>query len=156
MGRAYSMDLRKRAMDLIAAGVSERRVAQQLAVSRQWVQLLKKRNKNTGTCQAKELKGHVGRKRKLKSYQEHKSYQEQLKQFVKEQPDATQAELAVMMRPYVKVNAAMIWRELKILKLTYKKNTLCRRTRPTRCHTKSSRIESQASGFEPEKTSVFR
>ncbi|MDR0521816.1 MAG: hypothetical protein LBH00_08190 [Planctomycetaceae bacterium] len=46
---------------------------------------------------------------------------QQLKRCVAEHPDATQNELAAMMKKFVKVSGSMIGRELKIPGFTYKK-----------------------------------
>ncbi|GHV09994.1 hypothetical protein AGMMS50229_20870 [Campylobacterota bacterium] len=48
----YSMDLWTRVMNDIAAGLSLRKTAEKYTVSRQWIQILKKRFKETGSCAA--------------------------------------------------------------------------------------------------------
>ncbi|MDR1881454.1 MAG: IS630 transposase-related protein [Prevotella sp.] len=135
------MDLRTRVMNDIAAGLSLQKTADKYNVSRQWIQILKKRLRETGSYEAKPLQGVAGRKRKLKKYQE------ELKEIVTETPDATLEELAEQLP--IKVSTSMVYRELQHLKLTYKKNSVCRRTRPTGCRPKTSGMESEASRFEP-------
>jgi transposase len=102
-------------MNDIHNGRSERKTAKKFGVSRQWIQQLKRQEKQTGAFEAKPLKGVVDAKRKLKPFQE------QLKKYVAEHPDATQNELAAMMKKFVKVSGSMIGRELKIPGFTYKK-----------------------------------
>ena len=116
MPRAYSIDLRTRVMNDIAAGLSLQKTANKYSVSNQWIQTLKKRLKETGSCEAKPLQGVAGRKRVLKDYQE------QLAEIVTQNPDATLEELAEQLP--VKVSTSMVYRELQLLKLTYKKK-LC-------------------------------
>ncbi|GHT16565.1 hypothetical protein FACS1894189_0560 [Planctomycetales bacterium] len=54
---SYSMDLRTRVMNDIAAGLSLQKTADKYSVSRQWIQILKKRLKETGSYEAKPLQG---------------------------------------------------------------------------------------------------
>jgi transposase len=114
---SYSIDLRTRVMADIAAGLSLQKTADKYSVSRQWIQILKKRLKETGSYEAKPLRGVAGRKRKLKNYQE------QLKELVTQTPDATLEELAEELAEElpIKVSTSMVYRELQHLKLTYKK-----------------------------------
>jgi transposase len=100
-------------MDDIAAGLSLQKTANKYSVSKQWIQTLKKRLKETGSCEAKPLHGVAGRKRVLKDHQE------QLKEIVTKTPDATLEELAEQLP--IKVSTSMVYRELQHLKLTYKK-----------------------------------
>jgi transposase len=65
MPSAYSMDLRTRVMDDIAASLSLQKTANKYSVSKQWIQTLKKRLKETGSYEAKPLQGVAGRKRVL-------------------------------------------------------------------------------------------
>jgi transposase len=109
----YSMDLRTRVMNEIAAGLSLQKTAAKYSVSRQWIQILKKRLKETGSYEAKPLQGVAGRKRKQKEHQE------TLQKLVAKTPDATLEELAEQLP--VKVSTSMVYRELQHLKLTYKK-----------------------------------
>jgi transposase len=63
-------------MNDIPNGCSERKTAEKFGVSRQWIQQLKRPEKQTGSFEAKPLKGIAGAKRKLKPFQE------QLKKYV--------------------------------------------------------------------------
>jgi transposase len=110
-------------------------------VSKQWIQTLKKRLKETGSYEAKPLQGVAGRKRVLKDHQE------QLKEIVTKTLDATLEELAEQLP--IKVSTSMVYRELQHLKLTYKKNCVRCRTRPTGRCTKTCRVESKATRFRP-------
>ncbi|GHT35402.1 hypothetical protein FACS189427_04580 [Planctomycetales bacterium] len=107
------MDLRTRVMNDIAAGLSLRKTADKYNVSKQWIQILKKRLKESGTYETKPLQGVAGRKRKLKEHQE------TLQNLVAKTPDATLEELAEQLP--IKVSTSMVYRELQHLKLTYKK-----------------------------------
>jgi transposase len=108
------MDLRTRVLADIAACLSLRKTAEKYSVSGQWIQILKKRFKESGSYAAKPLQGVAGRKRKLKNYQE------TLQNLVTKTPDATLNELAEQLP--VKVSTSMVYRELRHLKLTYKKS----------------------------------
>jgi transposase len=77
-----------------------------------------KRLKETRSYAAISTKGRAGRKRVLKN--EHKEIQE----IVAQTPDATQGEIAEQLP--VKVHQSMVGRELRLLKLTDKKNGVCR------------------------------
>ncbi|GHT29651.1 hypothetical protein FACS18942_10760 [Planctomycetales bacterium] len=110
---SYSMDLRTRVMNDIAASLSLKKTAEKYSVSKQWIQILKKRLKEIGSYEAKPLQGVAGRKRKLKEHQE------TLQNLVAKTPDATLEELAEQLP--VKVSTSMVYRELQHLKLTYKK-----------------------------------
>jgi transposase len=116
------MDLRNRVMNDIGNGLSLRKTAAKYSVSRQWIQTLKRRLKETGSYAAINTKGRAGRKRKLKEHQA------TLQNLVAAAPDATLEELAAQLP--VKVSTSMVYRELQYLKLTYKKSCVCRRTRP--------------------------
>ncbi|GHT28125.1 hypothetical protein FACS18942_08260 [Planctomycetales bacterium] len=59
---SYSMDLRTHVMTDIAAGLSLRKTADKYSVSKQWIQILKKRLKETGSYEAKQLQGVAGQK----------------------------------------------------------------------------------------------
>ncbi|GHT25830.1 hypothetical protein FACS18942_01830 [Planctomycetales bacterium] len=110
---SYSMDLRTHVMTDIAAGLSLQKTAEKYNVSKQWIQILKKRLKETGSYEAQPLQGVAGRKRKLKEHQE------TLQNLVAKTPDATLEELVEQLP--VKVSTSMVYRELQNLKLTYKK-----------------------------------
>jgi transposase len=100
----------------IAAGLSLQKTAKKYSVSKQWIQTLKKRLQETGSCEAKPLRGVAERKRTLKDYQE------QLTEIVTQKSDAALEELAEQLP--VNVSTSMVYRELQLLKLTYKKK-LC-------------------------------
>jgi transposase len=70
MAKTYSMDLRTRVMNNIHNGRSERKTAAKFRISRQWIQQLKRQEKQTGSFEARPLKGVAGAKRKLKPFQE--------------------------------------------------------------------------------------
>ena len=57
MGRPYSLDLRQRAVDLVAAGRSRRAVAQLLALGEATVIRWTRRHASTGDCAARPMGG---------------------------------------------------------------------------------------------------
>ncbi|MDR0521787.1 MAG: hypothetical protein LBH00_08035 [Planctomycetaceae bacterium] len=67
MAKFYSMDLWTSVINDIHSGHSERTTAEKFGMSCQWIQQLKRQKKQTGSFEAKPLKGVVGAKRKLKT-----------------------------------------------------------------------------------------
>jgi transposase len=130
-------------MDDIVSGLSLQKTANKYRVSKQWIQTLKKRFKETGSYEAKPLQGVAGRKRVLKNYQE------QLQELVTQTPDAALEELVAQLP--VKVSTSMVYRELQFLKLTYKKSGVCRRTRPTDVAQKRAEWKVKQLGLNPGK-----
>jgi transposase len=120
MAAAYSMDLRERVIKDSTAGLSSRELAARYHVSRAWVDALKQRHRETQSIAP--LRQTKFRHRVLAGREE------RLQALVAAQPDATLAEL----REGLGTSAALatIWRELRQLGLTFKKNGTRRRTAP--------------------------
>jgi transposase len=118
MAAAYSMDLRARVIQDANAGIPSKELAQRYHVSLAWVDALKQRWRETGSIAP--LKQTKFRGRVLAGQAD------RLKALVAAQPDATLAELRDALQ--TSAGLATIWRELKQLDLTVKKNRTRRRT----------------------------
>jgi len=114
--RAYSMDLRERVLADCDAGQTTKPVAEKYGVSRTWVRALKQRRREMGEIAPR--KGG-GRKRKID--------RARLAELVREDPDATLAELRA--RLAIRCALSAIWTVLRELKLTFKKSRCGRRSR---------------------------
>jgi transposase len=117
MAAAYSMDLRERVIQDADAGVPSKTLAERYHVSRAWVDALKQRWRETGSFAPLTQTTFRGR---VLAGQE-----DRLKALVAAQPDATLAELRDALR--TSAGLATIWRELRQLDLTVKKNRTRRR-----------------------------
>ncbi len=117
--RAYSMDLRERVLADSDAGQTTKPVAEKYGVSRTWVRSLKQRRRETGEIAPR--KGG-GRKRKID--------RARLTELVREDPDATLAELRE--RLAIRCALSAIWTALHELKITFKKSRSARRSRTDR------------------------
>jgi transposase len=112
MPAAYSSDLRERVLADRDAGVSTAEAAKKYRVSPAWVRRLVQRRRETGeTAPKAQRHGPVPLS---------VTHGEQIRQAVKEQPDATLAELRD--RLGLDVALSTLWEALKALKLTFKKN----------------------------------
>ena len=117
--RAYSMDLRERVLRDSEAGLKAADVADRYHVSGSWVRLLKQRHRTTGEV-APRPQRH-GPPRKLAAHVH------TLQALIDEQPDRTLAELQAALG--LAVSLATIWRAVKALDITVKKNGTPHRTR---------------------------
>ena len=118
--KAYSLDLRKRVLWDVDAGLGTEATAEKYRVSSRWIQLLKRRRTETGQIEPRRTK--PGPKPRGPQYQA------ELKQLVKAQPDATLREL--QQRLTVSVSRTSLWRALKQLGLRFKKSPSRRRAGP--------------------------
>ena len=109
--RAYSVDLRERVLTDLDEGMSKASLARKYRVSTRWIYKLQKQRDQTGDI--KPRKGRDGPKRKLAEHTE------RLLQLVKDQPDATLAELRDQLG--VTVSITTLWSTLKRLGVTFKK-----------------------------------
>jgi transposase len=123
MAAAYSMDLRTRVLNDADAGLSSKELAERYHVSRAWVDALKQRRRETGAFAP--LKQTKFRRRALGA-----ADADRLAALVAARPDATLAELRDALR--TSAGLATIWRALKQLGLTVKKNGVRRRTTAAR------------------------
>ena len=113
MAAAYSIDLRTRVLKDADAGLSSKDLAERYHVSRAWVDALKQRRRETGAFAP--LKQTKFRRRALVEAETRR-----LATLVAARPDATLAELREALR--TSVGLTTIWRALKQLDLTFKKN----------------------------------
>ena len=119
--RAYSMDLRERALRASDAGMKAADVAAKYDVSGSWVRLLKQRRRATGEVAPRAQR--YGPRRMLDP-QLHT-----LAALIAEQPDRTLAELKEALG--TPASLATIWRAVDALRLTVNKNGAPVRTRST-------------------------
>jgi len=117
MAAAYSMDLRERVIKDADAGIPSKVLAERYHVSLAWVDALKQRWRETGSIAPRRPTKFRGR---VLAGQE-----DRLKALVAAQPDATLAELRDALP--TAAGLATIWRELRQLDLTVKKNRTRRR-----------------------------
>lgn len=120
--RAYSMDLRERVLRDSDAGVMAAAVAVTYHVSASWVRRLKQRRRETGEVAPRQQR--YGRHPVLTPHLH------TLAALIREQPDRTLAELQVALD--TSASLATIWRAVKQLGFTLKKNGARVRTRPAR------------------------
>ena len=121
--RAYSMDLRERVWADCQAGMKTPAVARKYSVSQSWVRRLKQRQKATGSIAPRPPS--PGRPVVLAPHED------QVRQLVRDDPDATLGELR--QRLGVEVSIGALCNYLRRLKLSFKKRSSKRpsRTGPT-------------------------
>lgn len=117
--RAYSMDLRERALRDSDAGMKAADVADKYHVSGSWVRLLKQRRRETGEVAPRAQR--YGRRRMLEPHLH------TLAALIAEQPDRTLVELKTALD--TPASLATIWRAVNALDLPIKKNGAAVRTR---------------------------
>ena len=120
--RAYSMDLRERIFRDSDAGMTSLVVAEKYDVSRAWVDRLKQRRRETGEV--------TPRVQRYGPHPKLAAHLHRLADLIQEQPDRTLAELQEALG--LPASLATIWRAVKQLGFTVKKNGTRLRTRPTR------------------------
>ena len=122
--RAYSQDLRQRVLAKCDAGTSINEVARLFDVSPAWVRRLKQRRRELNTIEPLPRR-----------YGPHPTFtpahEEELKNLVAQQPDATLKELQA--RLSVKVHTSRICRALQKLELSFKKSPPRLRAGPAGC-----------------------
>jgi len=117
MGRAYPTIVRRKILSAYQRGFATAQIATMFSVSRSWVRRVKQRYREHGEVEARPMGG--ARRIKID--------RPRLAQLVREQPDATLAELCE--RIEVACSPSGIENALKSLDLTFKKK---RSTRPNR------------------------
>lgn len=122
MAAAYSMDLRSRVLQDADAGLSSKELATQYHVSRAWVDALKQRRRETGDV--------APRKQTRWRTPILTPQLRELEALIRAQPDRTLAELQKALQ--TTAGLATIWRAVKDLGFTLKKNGPRVRTRPSR------------------------
>lgn len=120
---AYSMDLRTRVLADCGAGMKSKDAAVKYSVSPAWVRRLRQRQRETGEVTPRQQ----GRRGPVPLWQTHG---EQIRQAVKDQPDATLAELRDKLG--LDVAPSTLCEALKALKLTRKKKRHGQRSRTGR------------------------
>ena len=126
----YSMDLRTRVLRDWDAGMKADAIAEKYHVSRAWVHRLQQRRRETGSIQPRRqtrwrtpmLAPHLAR----------------LEALIQEQPDRTLAELQAALGTTACL--ATIWRTVKQLGFTIKKNGARVRTGPPRRRRRAPRV----------------
>jgi transposase len=122
MPRPLSNDLRERIIEAVEGGMSCNAAAEVYDVAISTVVKLVQRWKSTGSYEAKPMGGYRGHK-----LSDHK---ELVMKLVESQPDATLAELGEQLKANkIKTSRMGIFRFLKHLDLSYKKNRTRQRTR---------------------------
>jgi transposase len=113
MPSAFSMDLRSRVVAARDAGQTTKEVAERFEVSEPWVRRLMQRRRQTGSIAPKA--GKPGPKPKLADHGD------ELRQLVREKPDATLEELRADVP--IRVSIGTMWNTLRRLGLTRKKES---------------------------------
>lgn len=113
MGRPYPMELRERVVGACDEGMKPEEAAELFRVSARWIYNLLARRKETGGIAARAM--GRGQSPKLEPHDE------QIKDLVEAQPDATLEELSE--QSPVPVSVATMWRRLQFLNLTLKKSS---------------------------------
>jgi transposase len=119
MAAAYSMDLRTRVLRDSDAGFSSKDLAARYHVSRAWVDALKQRRRDTGAFAPRKPTKFRGRALAPADL-------DRLAAVLAARPDATLGEIREALRTSAGVTT--IWRALKQLDFTFKKNGTRRRT----------------------------
>ena len=119
MAAAYSMDLRTRVLKDADAGLASKEHAERYHVSRAWVDALKQRRRETGAFAP--LQQTKFRSRALAA-----TDLDRLAAVIAARPDATLEEIREALR--TSAGLTTIWRALRQLDLTFKKNGTRRRT----------------------------
>jgi transposase len=133
-GRPYSQDLRERVFAAADDGVAVGEIAALLRVSVSYVSKVLRRRKRTGETTTRPQRGHLQPKLA--------AFYEEIRQRVKDQPDATIAELQLWLRQAHRMSAStgLICETLALLGLTRKK-------RRSRMDTPRSPSESDAAAL---------
>lgn len=135
----YSSDLRQRVLADCDRGLTTRVVATKYSVSESWVRRLKQRRRLTG-----ETEPRTAVPGPKPSWQ---AYADQLREAIRQKPDATLSEL----RQQLKLTVALstLWRAVAALGLSVKKSRPRRRTGPARCRGAKATLAGRAAGTRP-------
>jgi len=120
MPKAYSIDLRERIVNAYDKGALIEDIVVQYAISRATVYAILKQRRELGTINPKQYQ--TGPKLKLAPYEQ------EIRRLVDENPDATLVELHALLPNKDNVTVSTLYNFLKRLKITWKKDALCRRT----------------------------
>lgn len=117
--RAYSLDLRQRILTDCDRGLSTRAVATKYSVSESWVRRLKQRRRQTG-----EVAARTATPGPKPSWD---TYADQLREAIRQTPDATLEELRDRLQ--LAVALSTLWRAVAALGLSVKKKSAGPRNR---------------------------
>jgi transposase len=124
MPKPYSDDLRARVVAAIEVGATRPEAAEQHEISLSSVGRYLRRKRETGSVSPAQFGGYKGYALA--------AHEEQIREWVTEQPDITLAELAARLaKQKIKVGLSAIARFLRHLRLTYKKKSARRRAGST-------------------------
>jgi transposase len=137
--RAYSMDLRERVLRDSDVGLPSVAVAEKYDVSRAWVDRLKQRRRETGEVAPRAQR--YGPQLKLGPHLH------RLVELIREQPDRTLTELQEALG--LSASLATIWRAVKRLGFTVKKNGTRVRTRPARHRRRAAPVADHGADLGP-------
>jgi transposase len=144
--RAYSMDLRERVFRDSDAGMTSLAVAEKYDVSRAWVDRLKQRRRETGELAPRAQR--YGPHLKLGPHLH------RLVDLIREQPDRTLAELQAALG--LSASLATIWRAVKRLGFTVKKNGTRVRTRPAGHRRRAAAVAGRGADVGPRASGLSR
>jgi transposase len=139
--KAYSSDLRERVLLDCDAGMETRQAAVKHRVSESWIRRLKQRRRDTG-----ETTPRPCRNRRVAKWLAHA---DRLQELVRRQPDATLGELATALGGELSPQTIS-----RALRLTFKKSTSRRRTRPPRRGNASAVVAAVAVGHARQATGL--
>ena len=137
--RAYSMDLRERVLRDSDVGLTSVAVAAKYDVSRAWVDRLKQRRRETGEVAPRAQR--YGPQLKLGPHLH------RLVELIREQPDRTLMELQEALG--LSASLATIWRAVKRLGYTVKKNGTRVRTQPARHRRRAAPVADRGADLGP-------
>ena len=137
--RAYSMDLRERIFRDSDGGMTAVAVAEKYDVSRAWVDRLKQRRRETGEVSP--------RRQRYGPHPKLGPHLHRLADLIQEQPDRTLAELQEALG--LSASLATIWRAVKQLGFTVKKNGTRLRTRPARRRRRAAGVADRGADMGP-------
>ncbi len=119
---AYSQDLRDRVLNALERGERPVDIARRLEVSRIWVYQVRARFRDSGERSSRKVGGY--RRSRVADQQE------QLRAWIKAEPDLTLAELCQRLaRQGIEIKVPALWHQLDKWGLTYKKNRSRQRAR---------------------------
>jgi transposase len=142
--KAYSWDLRERVLLDCDGGLETRQAAVKHRVSESWIRRLKQRRWETG-----ETAPRPCRNRRIAKWL---AYADRLQELVRQQPDTTLGELATALGD--ELSPQTISRALRALRLTFKKSSSRRGTRPSRRGDASAVVAAVAVGNAREATGL--
>ena len=137
--RAYSSDLRQRILTDCDRGLTTRAVATKYSVSESWVRRLKQRRRQTGEITARP--SVHGPKPSWDAYAD------QLREAIRQTPDATLNELRQQLR--LTVALSTLWRAVAALGWSVKKRLAGRGARPARRRSPKASVAGRAADPRP-------